>query len=470
MRKTFAIFMLSIILSWTILPSIAMAGWLTPGQPIKVTDPITGGEPITGGQPFSGEFMTPGEVFTYGSSYEGNFPPVSGTIIVPVYAVNNGLFLIPSTLNGTEYGEFLKENAAITGGQAITGGNGPGGNGSTGGNGPTGGNGSTGGNGPTGGNGSTGGNGPTGGEGSTGGDGSTDGNGPNGSSTDSGNGTSGNATGGGPTIENAPSNDGEKSLGEQAKTLNTNQKRFFTALDGGLSMYAGFKITDMKTAKGNRNLYSVHGKATILKGDNRFSKWVNKRYSNYLNSFDNRRDVIIGNSNGEYKPRDGKQIKKKHISGFMKEISSPKKIGKDVKSYLKNNWVPNKDFFKLKTIMKGNGIVNVVLSVSSNIGQGKTGTSLAAGITTDVVVGAATTAVSAAAAIGTAAATGAMFGSVVPGLGTVVGVGAGIAFGLLTQTSVGKKITGAIETGAKKLYDGAVNLGKSMFKKFGWGS
>ena len=33
---------------------------------------------------------------------------MSGTIIVPVTAENKGLFLIPSTLNGTKCGEFLK--------------------------------------------------------------------------------------------------------------------------------------------------------------------------------------------------------------------------------------------------------------------------------------------------------------------------------------------------------------------------
>ena len=257
---------------------------------------------------------------------------------------------------------------------------------------------------------------------------------------------------------------------EHAKTLNGHQKSFFKALDGALSIMAGFKITDLKTHKGNRNLYRVDGKAQILKGDNRFSKWVNKRYSDYLNSFDNRKDVIIGNNDGVYKPRAGQEIKKKHISGFMKEIGSPKKITNDLKTYLKNNWVPNKDFFKMKTIMKGNGILNVALSVSSNLSQGKTGTSLAAGITKDVIVGAATTAVSAAAGIGAAAAAGAMYGSVVPGVGTVVGVGAGLVFGLLTQTKVGKKVTDAIEAGVKKVFDGAINLGKSLFKKFGWGS
>ncbi|MCG7344229.1 hypothetical protein MHZ92_08795 [Sporosarcina sp. ACRSL] len=227
LRKTFAIFMLSIILSWTILPGIAMAdNWLKAGKAINVPDPITGGEAITGGESYTGgEFMAPGDVYTYGSSYEGVFSLTSGTIIIPITAKNNGLFLIPSTLNGTEYGEFLRAGDLISGGQSpttgqipgsvgtaptsgeavnggegpnggqagnsgdtLTGGEGPnsgegakGGEASTGGDGLSGGEGSTGGDGLSGGEGSAGGDGLSGGEGSTGGDGLSGGEGSTGS-------------------------------------------------------------------------------------------------------------------------------------------------------------------------------------------------------------------------------------------------------------------------------------------------
>src|SRR6185312_14319095 len=98
LRRSFAIFTLTIILSWTILPGLAMADWLKAGNSIDITEPITGGEAIKGVKPMKlGEFMVPGDIYKYGSSYEGVFTLTSGTIIVPVTAQNQGLFLIPST-------------------------------------------------------------------------------------------------------------------------------------------------------------------------------------------------------------------------------------------------------------------------------------------------------------------------------------------------------------------------------------
>jgi gas vesicle protein len=63
-----------------------------------------------------------------------------------------------------------------------------------------------------------------------------------------------------------------------------------------------------------------------------------------------------------------------------------------------------------------------------------------------------------------AAAAGAVFGSLVPGLGTVVGAVAGIGIGLLLETNAGKNFKNAVETGIKEAYDGIKNFGTKMFK------
>ncbi|MFC5604193.1 hypothetical protein [Sporosarcina koreensis] len=555
LRRTYAIFMLSVILSWTILPGIAMADWLKAGKSIDVTEPITGGEAITGGQSFTGgEFITPGEVYTYGSAFKGTFSLTSGTVIVPVTAENKGLFLIPSTLNGTKYGEFLKAGDIISGGEsptggqvsgpggtppasgeAVSGGEGPnggqagksgdaptggegpsGGNASTGGKGPDGGNpgtggeapsggeGPNGGEGPTGGDGPTGGNGPTGGEGpdggtgpsggdsptggddSTGGESPTSGEGPSGGdSNGTGDGTSGNTTGGGPTIESALN-----IIGGVDK-YSSKLKKGLTIFDGFLSISAGFKITDLKKASGNKNLFQVDGKTKVMKGDNFVSKWVNKRYNDYLGSFENRKDVVKGDSKSEYKrkwydykkrthndvtfsPRTDEPIREKKLQGFLKEVKSKKMLSNAFKDYFKD-FVPNKEFFHPKTLIKGNGLTSVLFTVSDNVKKNyddpkRTGTDFAAGVTTDVIVGAATAVAGAGAAWGATAMTAAIAGSVIPGVGTIAAVLGALAFTALTKTPFGERITGAIEAGAKKVFEGVKNYGKSIFKKFGWGS
>ena len=553
-RKTFAIFALTIILSWTILPGIAMADWLKAGKSIDVTEPISGGEAITGGKSFTGgEFIAPGDVYTYGTAYKGTFSLTSGTVIVPVTAENSGLFLIPSTLNGTAYGKFLQAGGdisggtpptngqapdingtpptngeAVSGGEATTGGTAPnggeatsggtapnggnsgtggeapsggsgtsGGEASSGGQGPNGGNdlsggeGATGGNSPTGGEGATGGEGPNGGNGSTGSDGLTGGDGTageglsGGGSTGAGDGTSGNATGGGPTIEAAL--DAVGNVNKYSSNLKDGLKVF----DGFLSVIAGFKITDLKKASGNKNLYRVDGKSKVMPGDNFISKWVNKRYSDYLGSFENRKSVVKGDSRGEYKrkwydykerthnevtyaPRTDKPIRQKKLDGFLKEVKSSKMLGNALKDYYKD-FIPNKEFFHPKTLIKGNGLTSVLFTVSDNIKKNiddpkRTGTDFAAGVTTDVIVGAGAAVAGAGAAWGATVITAAIAGSVVPGVGTVAAVGGALLFTALTRTPAGKRVTDAIEAGAKKVFEGAKNIGKSIFKKFGWGS
>ena len=295
-------------------------------------------------------------------------------------------------------------------------------------------------------------------------------------------------TGGGPTIDGLIATHG---IAKDVKSWNGKRKTYLKLFDGILATAAGFKVTDTKSATGNRNMVRIDGKAKVLKGDNLFSNWVNKRYSNYLGSFDNRKDVVKGDSKGEYKrkwydykkrthndatyvPRNG-EIRQKFAQGFLKEITSPKRVGKEIKTYLKTNWVPNKDFFKPSTMIKGNGLTNVVLSVGTRLIENhndptRTGTDLAAGITTDVMIGTASTVVSATAGWAASAMTAAAVGSVVPGVGTVVGAIVGIGLGIATQTKWGKAATKKIEAGVKYVFEGAKNIGKGLFKKFGWGS
>ena len=74
LRKTFAIFMLTIILSWTVLPGIAMADWLKAGKAIDITNRLPAAKRSQAVKSFTGgEFMVPGEVFTYGKPFKGTF-------------------------------------------------------------------------------------------------------------------------------------------------------------------------------------------------------------------------------------------------------------------------------------------------------------------------------------------------------------------------------------------------------------
>lgn len=61
---------------------------------------------------------------------------------------------------------------------------------------------------------------------------------------------------------------------------------------------AGFKLMDFKKATVNKNLYLINGKAKVVKRDGMVSKFLNKRYSKYLGSFENRKAAIKGNGNG----------------------------------------------------------------------------------------------------------------------------------------------------------------------------
>ena len=517
-RKIFAIFMIAFMLFWSSLPSITMAFFITPGNAIKPGEAIKGGQPITGGQ-----FIIPGEPISGGNAYQGGpflqggNAAVSGQPLIPPYQSSNGQWLIPN-IAGT-----LPINNPIVAGDAISGGEGPsggqsvnGGNASEGGNGPsggkavnggdgsatgdsitggdsakggdglTGGDPTTGGDGLTGGDPTQGGNGPIGGNAPTGGDPAQGGTGPTGGNTP----TGGEGPTSGDTSTNDPISGGGSSssnkspaehvfswLKDVKKGLVTIPNYAGQMLDGALSIKAGFKITDLKTASGNKNLFRVDGSATAVKGSGNLSTWLNLRYSDYLNSFENSKSVVKGkggsvavvNPDGTkstrnyalFEPRSGSELKQKRVQGFLNEITSPKSILTKTKDYMKKNWVPfdkmklNKDFFKGKSVLaKGNGIANVVLSVGYRLAENaadpsRTGTDLAAGITTDVLMGAGQTAISAGAGWMATAATAAAFGSVVPGVGTLVGAGVGLGLALLMSTEGGKAFSRKIEAGVK---------------------
>ncbi|HWK21898.1 MAG TPA: hypothetical protein VNS08_02600 [Ureibacillus sp.] len=527
-RKIFAIFMIAFLLFWSALPSISMAFFITPGKPITPGQAITGGQPITGGQfILPGDPIQGGEAYNAGPGLKGGNTSSSGQPIVPPYQNSNGQFIpaIPSS---------LPINKPITAGDAITGGQGPsggqganGGNATEGGTNPTGGNainggdGQTGGTSPTGGDGSSGGNpvnggeGPstgeslTGGDSPNGGDGSTSGGSlpagdPSSGNVNNSNGTTpgGDGTGGG---TGAGSGTANPSFAQQTFTALKDTKKMFVSipnylgqmLDGGLSVMAGFKITDLKTASGKRNLIQVDGRATAVKGSGSISTWLNMRYSDYLNSFENSKSVVRGkggsvaviNSDGTkstrnyaiFQPRSGSKIKQKHVQGFINEVTSFKSVWTKTKDYMKKNWIPldkwkvNKDFFKAKSVLaKGNGIANIVLSVGSRLAENaadpkRTGTDLAAGITTDVLLGAGQTAISAGAGWGASVLTAAAVGSVVPGVGTIVGAGVGLGLALFMSSNTGKTISRKVESVVKSGIEWVKNskLGKGIRGLFG---
>jgi hypothetical protein len=289
-------------------------------------------------------------------------------------------------------------------------------------------------------------------------------------------------------------------LKNSKKALVTIPGELGKVLDGSLSMYAGFEIKNMKNGHAKSNRWDIKGRSQAVNGTGKISNWLNKRYSNYLNSFENSKAVVkSGNAtkvvsyvNGKrtvtydqnYIPRNS-DFKQKRIQGFIDENISPKTIVKKTGSYFKKNWIPidngkfNSSFFNMSpkgpNLAKANGLANVVLSVGYRLAENaadssRTGLDLAAGISTDVVIGAGTTALSAGAGWLAAATTAAAVGSVVPGVGTVAGALVGIGIAIFMSTSTGKNISKGIEKGIKNTMEFVGNQGKKLFAKFGWGT
>lgn len=469
-KRLFAITMISFLLFWTAGPSIMLATFITPGTPIAPGTAIKPGDPISGGQFIApGEVLTPGESFLPGQPGYGNIPSVSGQPIIPGTSITNGIFITPNYISTPYSGWQL--GAPITGGQGPDGGQGGTGNG-------------------TGGTPGSGGQGGTGDAGSEGTVGSTTGEGQSGT---------GSTTGSESSIAGNMKSSLEF-LKNSKKALVTIPSELGKVLDGSLSIYAGFKITEMKDGNAKSNRWKIEGNSRAVDSTGKISNWLNKRYSNYLNSFDNSKAVVkSGNAtkvisyvNGKrtvtydpnYIPRNS-EFKQKRVQGFIDENISPKTIVKKTGSYFKKNWIPidngkfNSSFFNMSpkgpNLAKANGLANVVLSVGYRLAENaadpsRTGVDLAAGISTDVVIGAGTTALSAGTGWLAAASTAAAVGSVVPGIGTLVGAGVGLGIAVFMSTTPGRRFSKGIEKGIKSGIEFVGNAGKKLFSKFGWGT
>jgi hypothetical protein len=512
------------------LPVITYAGeFIKPGQAIKPGDSLAPGKAITGGT-----FIIPGEVYKPGETYKpGQKNPISGKPLLPGSPLVLGAFIIPNAppappsslywqLKGIDTGAAMQGGRVLTGGKATTsgeavnGGQGTkggealdGGKGAAGGEAANGGQGAKGGEALNGGKGGAEGEAVNGGEGTksgealNGGEGTTEGEGTgNGTTIDGGSGAKGGDTirggegtgngetmnGGEGTTEGAPltgNQDSSQSGLERAvstikqykKVLNTYPKKFGEMLDGVLSIAAGFKITDLNTATGNKNLYKIMGKDKLINNpSNPVSLWLNNRYKTYLESFNESKLILRGDGSGNRNLRSGSEVKAKKFNAFFDQNLSFKnvvgKAGKELSENwtgLKNplklsNWktgLVNKEFFKLSKLAKGNGLSNVLISAGTRIAefqknpsQAFSKTDLAAGLTTDAMFGTGSAAISAGIGWAAAAGVGAAYGSVVPGVGTIVGAAAGIGISLLLETKRGKRFKKWVEKGVKKVFNG----------------
>lgn len=535
--------MIALLLFWNVAPYAAMAGtFITPGEAMNPGKAYKPGQPIQGGQ-----FIIPGKVYNPGDPLKpGEAGGASGTPIIPQGQNPLGLFIIPNVPPpppGSFYWEFigieggspleggspaqggdalnsgdaLKNGQAPSGGKAAESGEGiNGGKAAEGGEGPSGGKAAESGEGPSGGKAAeTGegiktGEGPSGGEASKSGEGPSGGNAPKGGEGPTGGQkadggevpSGGDATGNGQSPDGNPLDsgagadgepvDGIKATSEYAKTakkyLVTFPKRFGEILDGSLSLIAGFRIKDLNTATGNKNLYQILGKNNVVKNTNPFNLWLNQRYNNYLQSFKENKLILKGtqttskflDAKGKTQSvvtwdlRSGTTVKAKKMNKFIQENMSFKavtsKIGKD----MAENWfginnplkwksekIFNRDFFKLSKMAKGNGLANVIISVAPRISEFSKQenkkahvTDFAAGITTDVAFGVGSTAISAGAGWLAAMGAGAAAGSVVPGVGTVVGALTGIGLSIFLGSKWGTNLKNATQKGIKKLFDG----------------
>ena len=481
-----------------IIPNIAgnlpyHNNWLVTGKAMTNGKTVTPGNHITGGNATSGGSGLSGTVPSTGGNITGE-----GTSLSSGEGVEDGTG--PSTSGPLTGGNVTGEGTSLSGGTGAEGGIGPSTSGPLPGGNTTDGTGAEGGNIP-----STGGS-LTGGNTTSGGTSTSGGVGPEGSTGPSTGGTltNDNTTGGETSTSGGTSNSNSSpaSFVESAFTWGKNLKKvvftvpnyFGEMLDGSLSMWAGFNITDLKTAKGNKNLFQVNGRATAINGNSKLATYLNMRYSTYLKSFENSKAVVKATANGSvavkdksgkirnsaiFQPRNDSPLRQKRIQGFLDEVTSFKSVLNKTKSYMKKNWLPlekgglNKNFFKSSTLAKGNGLANIALSVGYRISQNaadtsRTGTALAAGITTDVLLGAGQTAVSAGAGW-SAVVIASSFGSVVPGLGTLVGavIGLGIALALSTNTGkrFSRKVESIVKSGIVKLKNS--KLGKGLKGLFG---
>lgn len=436
LNRIAGILMISVILLWNVAPIISYAGtFMTPGQPMIPGKFYNPGQPITGGT-----FIVPGEVYEPGKSAEtGKLDSTSGKLILQDPTKSNSIFEIPNVTPPPAPSLFWKKK--LLGGEGHL---------------------------PDGGSLTNNFQKPDDGQGSIGGPGSNS----------------------NPKVNHEQSSKDDQKyetansihdFGKNAKKyLVTYPKRLGEMLDGILSIRAGFRIKDLHTASGNKNLYQILGRTTVTNANNPVSMWLNLRYQNYLVSFNDKKLILRNNI-----LRNGTEVKAKKITPFFQSNvgfkSALKKIGKD----FSDNWNPfsnpfnpankgigkfvNKEFFKFSKVAKGSGLGNVLLSTGGRIIDYATdskksfkSTDFAAGISTDVAFGVGSTAISAGAGWAATTITASAIGSVVPGVGTAVGALVGIGVGLFLETKTGRRLKAAVEKGVKKIYDGALSLGKKL--------
>ncbi len=491
------------------IPSVLFAELnLQTGNPIETGNAVQAGDAVNGGEgPSGGQAVNGGEGPSGGQAINGGNGPSGGQ------AVNGG--------EGPSGGQAVNGGEGPSGGQAVNGGEGPnGGQAVNGGDGPSGGQAVDGGDGPNGGQAVNGGEGPSGGQTVDGGDGPNGGQAVNGGEGPSGGQTvdGGNGPNGGQAVNGGDGPNGGDSLsggqGSSGQELNggtptkgtaetilgffkdakkygvTYPSRLGQILDGALSIAAGFRITDLKTASGNKNLFQIMGSKQVTTATNPFTLWLNQRYQGYLEGFKENKLILRGKQvthsvydaagnitkqNSVFKElRTGTQVKQKRIASFLNENFGGKTVLGAVGKTFNENWnFTNKTFWKPSNIAKGNGIANVVLATGERVisyfkddSKSFRSTDFAAGITTDVMAGLATTAISAGAGWLATAGTAAAIGSVVPGVGTIVGAVVGLGLGAFLGSPTGKKVTGAVEKGIKTIYDGAMSGLRSARKKF----
>lgn len=80
------------------------------------------------------------------------------------------------------------------------------------------------------------------------------------------------------------------------------------------------------------------------------------------------------------------------------------------------------------------------------------------------------TAASAGAGWGASVITVTTIGSVVPGVGTDAGVIVGLGIAAFMSTNTGRRFSRKVEAGVKGAFEKARDLGKYLFRKWGWGS
>ncbi|MGG3856222.1 hypothetical protein ABET36_17935, partial [Caldifermentibacillus hisashii] len=326
------------------------------------------GTPIQGGTfIIPGKVYEPGKAIKGGDSVSGSSGLISGQPIVPATPLTYGTFIIPNAPPVLGH--------PVLGGTAIQGGQGPnGGTAINGGQGPNGGTAINGG------EGSNGGTSINGGQGPNGGTATNSGQGPNGgTATDRGQGPSNGNTslpGNGPNTS-----DLENETSWLYKTIDSGLNLAKTVKRWGLNFYfaadsiaqgivahgAGYKfVKHEKYKSGHKYKYlgnrKVEGKFKQKLLD-KFSSDIKDNKRNY-NSFE-RKQYLRDKGLLGFKETFKKSIRDNWFP-FFKQEKQVKTKGHKVPK-IESKWTFNKDFIKPSKLLKGNGLVNSILTFGSTL-------------------------------------------------------------------------------------------------------